>query len=120
MRRGPRLPRDPESLIISATKGLAGTCATGPRTGKEVGPRIHKVFDGPQSGRFPLSRLVLRVRNERKDGTSESLMRVYRGAGTGGERIVRERRREVFRGGRARPLLGCQPREPQQVRRGIH
>jgi 2Fe-2S iron-sulfur cluster binding domain len=33
-RRGARLPRDPESLIISATKGQAGTCVTGSQTGE--------------------------------------------------------------------------------------
>src|SRR5215212_7289689 len=89
------------------------------KRGKEVSPRIHSVLDRSRSGRCPQERSCLRG-NERKDDTSGSLMLAYRGAGKGGARFVRKRRREVLRGGWARPLLGCKPGEPQQVRRGVH
>ena len=114
------MPRDPESLIISATKGQAGTCATCSQTGeggKSKDPQgLRSVSVGPLASK----QVLLERGNERKVDTSGSLMLANRGAGKGGERFVRKRRREVFRGGWARPLLGCQPGEPQQVRRGVH
>ena len=68
-RRGPRLPRDPESLIISATKGQPGTCAIGSQTGEGGKSKDPQCLRSVSVGPLP-SREVLLER-----GTKEKTIR---------------------------------------------